>query len=133
MMRPDTEIRAMRDLVHRRNLNGGSDPYNNPARVVLDWVCDGLVPDMAVHDLEVEPGDERELWEPEVIMNAFAGAFDPGTDKTRAQRYLTTLNVEELTELGAAARRLDRLCKAENERRNPERRGASENPHLDRG
>ena len=86
---------------------------------VLNWVCDPMVADAAITNQIVEPDDEPQLWLPEEILEAFVDAFDAATDKARVQRYLGGLTPEALTELGAAARRLDRMCKFEVKQRGP--------------
>jgi hypothetical protein len=111
----------MRDKLHALTLTESRHGTSAVSvYTVLDWACDTIVPDTAILDLIVDSDDDdTELRLPEEILDAFVDAFDATTDKTRAQQYLGGLTPEALTELGAAARRLDRLCKAEAKHRRP--------------
>lgn len=87
-------------------------------RVALGWVLDSSVPDSALLGLIELTGDVEE-YEPrlEDLAVALIDAISP-TTLPATQESLSRMAPTQLTELAAAARKLDRLCKAELKGRN---------------
>lgn len=113
-MRSELEIMKMYDQLVRDSIIFGVRDY--PAIVTLSWVCDRLVPDaeiLAAADLAGDD-DEYEIRAEDVAERLVELVVE---DEVPAlKEYLSRPGVQ-LEELAAAARKVDRLCKAEMKRR----------------
>lgn len=113
-MRPKPEIHTMRDQLFVRWATTPDETGVDEIRTTLAWVLDPSMPDSELFDLiEDEDGpDPAEVLDglPELLRS---------DDLIDAKDYLMRVSEDSVTALAAAARRLDRLCKAELKKRNP--------------
>jgi replication-associated recombination protein RarA len=118
LMRSEPQILAMHDELERAILRDGGE-CDRTAFTVLDWVCNALVPDSAVLDAVDEVSDRDDVEQdpdPADVFYALPQVVR-SDDLDAAKDYLARIAEADLKELAAAARRLDRLCKAELKRR----------------
>lgn len=108
-MRTEAAIYDMRELLHRQAYTGH---VSAPVLTALDWVVSTLVPDLdllAAAEPDPDPDDDESLLRPEdVLTDTVAPSNLPA-----AAEYLSRQGEQNLQELAAAARKVDRLCKAE--------------------
>lgn len=117
-MRSEPQIRAMHDELERMILRDGGE-CDRTAFTAIDWVCNRHVPDSELIEAidRRNEGDDEEG--PDVADVLFAlPEVVRRDDLDDAKDYLARIGESRLTDLGAAARRLDRLCKAELNGRN---------------
>jgi hypothetical protein len=113
-MRTEAEIRAMQDRLRCQILSGG--PVAEPAMTTLDWVLNALVSDLELLAVaEVDPNDESEM-QIEDVLTALPYVATANT-LPGVREWMERLSESQLTELAAAARRIDRECKAEVKKR----------------
>jgi hypothetical protein len=115
-MRTEAEISGMRDRFHRDLFIAGGEASHCPF-TILNWVCDPLVSDLDLATAldECEGQDPADLGVEDVLYTLpdnVALTNLPGVTD-----YLSRITEHQLTELAAAARRIDRLCKAEIKKR----------------
>lgn len=113
-MRVEAEIMAMHDRLMRDSMIFTGN-HNHPAIVALGWVCDRLVPDaeiLAAADLADD--DEYEIRAEDVAERLVELVAED--ELPSLKEYLSRPGTQ-LEELAAAARKVDRLCKAEMKRR----------------
>lgn len=104
----------MRDTLQRQFLAGVGEVA--PVLAPLEWACDALVPDRHVLDQIEEVGDGS--WEDADVVSVLVALVDFTTGHTAdLDARLRELAPWRLTELAAAGRRSDRMCKAETKRR----------------
>ena len=111
-MRPVHEIRGMRDRLQCRLLAGGEEVA--PTLASLEWACDPLVSDRQLLDQIPEPEDED--CGPDIdIRRTLADLADISESDqiVEVKEHLRHTNTDYVTDLAKAARRIDRLCKAE--------------------
>lgn len=113
-MRSEAAIHAMRDQLFVRWATVADETGVDEIRTALGWVLNPSMPDSELLDLIVKTADDDEL-RPEDVLHGLAEATEPGNINTRD--YLYRLDLDEVTALAAAARRLDRMCKAEIKKR----------------
>jgi hypothetical protein len=113
-MRTEAAIYDMRELLHRQAYAGH---VSAPVLTTLDWVVSTLVPDL---DLlaAADTDDDNDEYEPrlEELVVALTDAVAPSTLPATLES-LSRMAPAPLAELGAVARKLDRLCKAEAKKR----------------
>lgn len=108
--REPQEIVAMRDRMLRRVLTEDGDGVS-AVHLVLQWASDPLVADMVLEEaVDAFPSDDDDP-DPRDVMTALSECMDSG-ELPAVRSYLQVLPSVELDRLAAAARRLDRLCKA---------------------
>lgn len=115
-MRTELEIVAMYDRLVRDSLIFGERDF--PAIVTLSWVCDRLVPDaeiLAAADLIHDDDEDGELRPADIGASLIDTAADE--DWNAWGEYLSREGGLQLKELAAAARKIDRMCKAEVKKR----------------
>lgn len=102
----------MRDALLRRLLgcSGNGDNIVGVERTlsILDWVCNPLVADAQITDV-IDSMEETGDLHPEDVIDGLADAVT-GEPVVRCLRVMAT---ELVNQTAAAARKLDRLCKAE--------------------
>lgn len=115
-MRTEAEISGMRDRFHRDLFIAGGEAPHCPF-TILNWVCDPLVSDLDLDTAfdECEGQDQADL-SIEDVLYALPDTVTP-TNLPGVTDYLSRIPERQLTELAAAARRIDRLCKAEIKKR----------------
>jgi hypothetical protein len=113
-MRSEAQIHAIREQLRTRQLTTGD--VAESVIVALDWVTSTLVPDLAL--LDVAEFDEEGEYEPhaEEIMVALEDAVSP-SNLPALEEFLARIGSVQLRDLAAAARKVDRLCKAETKKR----------------
>jgi hypothetical protein len=115
-MRPESEIRAMRDDAEAAILRSGGEA-DRAAFTILDWVCDPLAITADVVELLDGPDpDDPDLDDTDDVLHGLPQVVR-SDDLDDARDYLYRISEQAVTELAAAARRLDRLCKAELKKR----------------
>jgi hypothetical protein len=111
-VRSESQILAMRDRVHRNLLINGGE-MTEVVLTIFDWIVYPHTPDGDVIDL-ADGLDLDEEYEPRLedlavaLIDAVAPSTLPATEES-----LSRMAPAQLTELAAAARKVDRLCKAE--------------------
>lgn len=116
-MRTEPQIRAMHDHLFVRWATH-TETAVDELRAALGWVLDPSASDSVLLDL-IELTGEVEEYEPrlEDLAVALIDAISP-TTLPATEESLSRMASAQLTELAAAARKLDRLCKAELKGRN---------------
>lgn len=114
-MRPETEIRAMRDAAESVILRRGGEA-DRTAFTILDWVCDPYALTTDVMDLLDGPNPDADLDDTIDILHGLPQVVTTD-NRVEVNDYLYRAGEQRLTELAAAARRLDRLCRAELKKR----------------
>jgi hypothetical protein len=113
-MRSEAEIRAMQDQLYHQVLTGGQ--VAEAAMTTLDWVVSALISDLELLAVaEVDPNDESEM-RIEDVLTALPYVATANT-LPGVREWMERLSESQLTELAAAARRIDRECKAEVKKR----------------
>jgi hypothetical protein len=113
-MRSETEIRAMRDQLFRRWL-ASDETAVEEILTALGWVLDSRAPDRELLDRIELADDEHEGLHAEDVLLGLVDAAGPHNPQTRD--HLNQIADAGLTELAAAARRIDRACKTELKKR----------------
>lgn len=104
----------MHDRMFVRWMTAANETGVEEIRATLGWVLYPLMPDSELHDL-IQPTDDEDEPRAETVLSDLDAITDPGNLDTRD--YLYRCGGDVLTTLAAAARRLDRLCKAEIKKR----------------
>ena len=118
-MRPRPEIHTMRDQLFVRWATTPDETGVDEIRTTLAWVLDPSIPDSELFDL-IEPADDDEDGpDPAEVLDGLPELLR-ADDLIDAKDYLMRASEGDVTALAAAARRLDRLCKAELKKRNPQ-------------
>jgi len=113
-MRAEAEICAMRDALLRRSFTDDNHDGVVAVLTVVEWVCNRLIADIALDEV-IETMGEPVRFDPEDILDNLPEAVD-GDEATAFLRSLPTLTIQQIA---AAARKADRLCKAELKQRAP--------------
>lgn len=112
-MRTEAAIYDMRELLHRQAYSGH---VSAPVLTALDWVVSTLVPDLdLLAAAESDPDDDESPLRPEDVLFVLTDTVAP-SNLPAAAEYLSRQGEQNLQEL-AAARKIDRLCKAEIKKR----------------
>jgi hypothetical protein len=118
-MRPEPEIRAMRDDAERTVLRRMGE-VDRTAFTILDWVCDPhAITSDVIELLDGPDPDDIDDEDPDVrdVLHGLAEILRPDEDLAEVKDYLATISEDRVKTLAACARRLDRLCKAELKKR----------------
>jgi hypothetical protein len=109
-IRSATEIRAMRDALLYRSLANDRATASgvDPVVVVLSWVCDPAMPDSRLDEVIGDMAGPAEISAEDVLCG-----LPEATEDTEIAALLRRLPTSEVQRIAAAARRIDRLCKAD--------------------
>ena len=109
-MRPEAEIVAMRDQLLRRSLTDEHPDGVVAVLTVLEWACNPIIADTAL-DETIDVFDPADIDERDVL-DGLVDAVHP-SNLAAVQGYLAQHREQGLKDIAAAARKIDRLCKAE--------------------
>lgn len=115
-MRTETEIAALHQRLLHRHL-AGHDEAVGAVVTILNWTLNRLVPDHDVEDIiDAFSADGRD---PDLVTSDIIADLPDAVADADAPGFIKRLPTDTITAIGAAARKLDRLCKAELKERKP--------------